>query len=200
MSGRRIGWGICRFSYTARMTTAQPIQRLNVATFARNHARLAGALPLADLPRLAHEASTSVGDASANWSVQGELRTDAGADGQAWLHLQAQALLPMTCQRCMGGVAIALEVDRSYRFVADEDTAMAQDDEADEDVLVLDTQFDLQGLIEDELLMALPLVPRHEECPTPVMLQAADPEFDESQDAKPNPFAVLQTLKSDKGN
>ena len=50
--------------------------------------------------------------------------------------------------------------------------------------------------MEDELLMALPVVPKHDVCPGPVKLQAADADFVEEEDKKPNPFAVLQQLKT----
>ena len=59
-------------------------------------------------------------------------------------------------------VDVPLDVERSFRFVADEATAEALDEECDEDLLALGREFDLRELIEDELLMALPVVPRHE--------------------------------------
>jgi uncharacterized protein len=43
--------------------------------------------------------------------------------------------------------------------------------------------------------MASPLVSKHEVCPKPVKLQAVDPDFEETAQEKPNPFAVLQQLK-----
>jgi len=53
-------------------------------------------------------------------------------------------------------------------------------------------------LIEDELLMEIPVTPRHEVCPQPTRLSAADPDFDSAEAARPNPFAVLGALRSDK--
>jgi uncharacterized protein len=50
-------------------------------------------------------------------------------------------------------------------------------------------------LIEDELLMAMPPVPKHENCPKPVKLQAVDAAFEEQPGEKPNPFAMLEQLK-----
>jgi uncharacterized protein len=62
---------------------------------------------------------------------------------------------------------------------------------------VLSPDFDLMGLIEDELLMALPLVPMHEAC-----LSEHAPTSEDDAAAglaeKPNPFAVLATLKTRK--
>ncbi|MGA8785898.1 MAG: YceD family protein, partial [Polaromonas sp.] len=103
-----------------------------------------------------------------------------------------------TCQRCMGTVAVPLEVDQWYRFVASEDIAMAQDDESEEDLLVMEPQFDLLAVLEDELLMALPLVPMHEECPVAPVLKTGEDALTAEAAEKPNPFAVLAQLKKKK--
>jgi uncharacterized protein len=88
-------------------------------------------------------------------------------------------------------------VERAFRFVASEEQAELEDEESEEDVLVLSRDFNLLELIEDELLMALPVVPKHEVCPAPVKLQAQDADFDEAApEQKPNPFAILQQLKN----
>jgi uncharacterized protein len=50
-------------------------------------------------------------------------------------------------------------------------------------------------LIEDELLMTLPVVPKHDVCPVPIKLQVADADFVDEPTEKPNPFAVLEQLK-----
>ena len=104
--------------------------------------------------------------------------------------------MPLICQRCLTPVDIELQVDRWFRFAADEDTAAAEDEESEEDVLVASRDFDLHALIEDELLMEIPVTPRHERCPEPVQLSAADPDFEAAEAARPNPFAVLGTLRS----
>ena len=56
-------------------------------------------------------------------------------------------------------------------------------------------QFNLAGLIEDELLMALPLVPRHEVCPPGLKMAVADPNFDAQEPEKAHPFAALAKLR-----
>jgi uncharacterized protein len=98
----------------------------------------------------------------------------------------------------MGAVQAPLQVDQWYRFVATEDIAMAEDDASEEDLLVLASQFDLLAVLEDELLMALPLVPMHEACPELPAFSAGVIEVtgaDTALEAKPNPFAALAKLK-----
>lgn len=178
------------------MKAAFSPERMDVQAFARAAARLEGTTEVDRCERLLAELASQQGAAPViRWHVWGEWRERLGGAGQCWLHLQAQVCLPLVCQRCMGAVEVPLQVERSFRFVSDEATAEREDEEAEEDVLVSSPQFDLIGLIEDELLMALPLVPRHEpECPTPVQLSAQDEGADLPAD-RPHPFAALAQLK-----
>ena len=169
-------------------------QRLNLQALAQDGQPWSEATPLQDLQRLAGEAQGLAPDAAVQWQARAELRPQAGAEDQVWLHLSAQASVPLTCQRCMAAVSTPLEVDQWYRFVESEEVAMAEDDEAEEDLLVMVPQFDLLALLEDELLMALPLVPMHETCPVTPVFSAGDAAV-EAAEAKPNPFAVLGQLK-----
>jgi uncharacterized protein len=100
----------------------------------------------------------------------------------------------------MSPVDIEVSSDRWFRFAADEASAAALDDESEEDVLVVSTEFDLPGLVEDELLMALPLVPRHETCPVEVKLAVEDADFGAASAEKPSPFAALASLRLDKSS
>lgn len=175
-------------------------RRLDTRAFAQDGGKLDGLLLLKDLPRLREEATGECGNLPVRWSAQGQWRTVAGGPEQAWLQLEATAAIPLVCQRCLTPVEVALQVSRPFRFVADEATALEEDDAAEEDLLVQSQSFDLVELVEDELIMDLPAVARHSQCPVAVKLSVVDPDFEPLDGAKPNPFAVLQTLKSQKGN
>lgn len=168
---------------------------LDVRAFARAAGELAGRDALRRYERLMAETQGRGGDLPVAWRASGELQAVPGAADQVWLTLSVEAVLPLVCQRCLGPVEMPVNVQRRFRFVADEATAEAEDDEAEEDVLVLSRAFDLRGLVEDEVLMALPLVPRHEACPTEVTLSATDADFEQAEDDKPNPFAALAGLR-----
>lgn len=132
------------------------------------------------------------------WEVQGETRPDAAGLTTVWMHLLARIELPLACQRCLAPVVVALEVDRWFRFVADEASAEVEDDDSDEDVLSLEPRPDLLLLVEDELLMSIPLVPMHETCPQPLAAAGAANvgiESDLIGTDRPNPFAALAPLK-----
>ena len=175
--------------------TQWPPERLDVKAFARDAAQVAGQTPLEAWERLSAESQSGLPAPAVTWRAQGELRPQAGAPEQVWLHLQVKAALPLLCQRCLSPVLTPVEVDRAFRFVADEATAMAMDDDAQEDLLVLSREFNLLELVEDEVILALPLVPLHEVCPAPLPMSAVDPQFEEGEAARPNPFAALAGLK-----
>ena len=171
--------------------------RLDVAAFADQGASLSGTWPLATLPRLAagEPAEPAGGPAPpVAWSVRGERRPVRGAEPEPWLHLQVSARLHLECQRCLKPVETALEVDRLLRFVADEAAAAELDADSEDDVLALSRALDLRELAEDELLLALPLVPRHERCPEPLALPGETPA-EAAPAGRPSPFAVLARLK-----
>ena len=179
-------------------------EHLDVMVFADAGASLSGTTPLADLPRLKetlHFDGTAGSEPVANWHVSGEVRTRKGAPAQAWLKLQAQATAPLECQRCLGTVHTALEFDRYFQFADTEQAAAELDAQEEDDVLVISRNFNLLSLIEDELLLALPVVPRHDVCPQPLPMSAeADAPPAESgaapaADEKPHPFAKLAGLK-----
>jgi uncharacterized protein len=174
--------------------------RLDVKALAKAGAVLSGQDSLTRFERLLAETGSAGASRLVHWEARGEARTDASGHAQIWLHLQAEVSLPLTCQRCLMPVDVALAVDRSFRFVATEAQAEAEDEEAEEDVLALSRDFNLHELIEDELLMELPLVPRHEVCPAPVKLAVQDADFEAAEAEKPNPFAALASLKHGKPN
>ena len=173
-------------------------RRLDVKGFAEDGAVLRGQHPLGEYRRLIAETHGEGAASQVSWSARGELRNPLHLHPEIWLHLQAQATLPLTCQRCLGPVAQRVEVERSFRFVSGEEMAAAQDEESEEDVLALGRSFDLIELVEDELLMALPLAPRHEACPQPVNMSVADQDFDDASAQRENPFALLGKLKDGK--
>jgi uncharacterized protein len=169
---------------------------LDVSAFAENAAELSGDIPLLDCQKLLDYAAPDAPPGHKNivtWMARGELRPVRSQAPEVWLHLDASASLFMACQRCLQPLLVTLQVQRSLRFVAGEDAAAAEDAESDDDVLALTQSLNLFELIEDELVLSLPWVPRHEVCPSP--LPQATPE---SEMKEPHPFAVLAQLKKPK--
>ena len=189
--------------------------RLHVANFAADAQEAEGDWAIAELPRLADSEcpidagspikakadapklpprSASDLTRRVRWRAVGSTRP-VGGEEQIWLHLEADADVILQCQRCLLPLDDAVHVDRHFRFVADEDTAAALDDETEDEVLALPRTLNLRDLVEDEMLLALPLVPRHEVCPEAIPMQFGDVEIVEEN---ANPFASLALLRKDK--
>lgn len=173
-------------------------RRLDVAAFVGVAGQLSGQLALGELPRLAEEAQGDVSGLEVVWQVQGGERAAGDGGLRPCLHVQADVTLPLSCQRCLEPVQVALEVDQHLLFARDEASAEALAEVSEDDVLAMSSELDLIALIEDELLLAMPLVPRHGRCPHPVKMSVQDADFDAAEDEKPHPFAALAELKQRK--
>lgn len=184
--------------------------KLDLGAFINEESRLEGQLPVVALSRLASGLAQDLDLtplAPLTWWAEGRLEPQRAGEPQLWLDLHAEGNLPWECQRCLQPVFIPVTVDHTVRLVADEATAAELDADSDDDVLAISRQFDLLALIEDELIMAQPIVPRHGECPTDVqsLMQSglvapdgtpvAETSDEDSATDKPNPFAVLASLK-----
>ncbi len=181
----------------ARPKTFDP-RRLDVRAFAEAGATLEGELAQATLERLQGSlAATDTALPPVRWQAAGEQRRVAGGVPQTWVTLDADTTVRLVCQRCLQPMAEALAVERRFRFVENEDEAARLDEESEDDVLAAGRSFDLLELLEDELILALPLVPRHAECPAPLPLAAEEAPAPE---APAHPFAALAALRRQRGD
>ena len=148
---------------------------------------LSGELALAEFTRFCEGLTPQAG--RVQWQVQGEYN----AAGQAFLTVQAQTIAVLECQRCLRLFEQPLQVSNRLEVVRS-DRSLEGDDAPDAvERIVGSSRFDLQALIEDELILVLPYVPRHEVCPSKTV---ETPRVEPTENAKrPSPFAVLGKLK-----
>ena len=116
-------------------------------------------------------------------------------DGRRIIRGYISGSVVMDCQRCLEPVEIKLDCDISLGIVDDEEEAELLPDQLDP--LVAGEESQLYELLEDELILALPIVPVHEECDPPSADNAGEQEDIEVPERE-NPFAVLASLKKDK--
>ena len=167
---------------------------LDIAAFAKQGDEVSGVWPLVALDRLRLEAHADACPAESDqveWRATGETRSCRGAQPQVWLHLNCGTRMALICQRCLQPLETVVQAQRSFRFVDNEALAAAIDADSEDDVLALCRTLNLVELIEDELLLALPLVPRHSVCPQPLKPREDTEPFEE----RAHPFAVLSELK-----
>ncbi len=110
---------------------------------------------------------------------------------RGFLDLRIRADLSLVCQRCMQPMPFLMDEQAHIVLFEDEDKldeALLSDEEL-EGMLVEDA-LDVHQLAEDQILMAMPYAPRHEHCDSETLAKV-------NRD-KPNPFAVLAGLKSNK--
>lgn len=167
---------------------------MNIDTFAlaRTGASRQGDVSLSGFERLLNDLPEQVEGSRVTWEVVGT----SDSSGRLFMRLQVQAVMAMVCQRCMEPFDYPVQVDTKLEVVQSEseltdenDTDAALDDDTP-DQIVGSHRFDILELVEDELIMAVPYVPRHDVC---VALPSQD-DYGE-QDAKPSPFAALAGLK-----
>lgn len=165
------------------------MQYIDAFDISRRSASLAGEVDLAGLSRLVADLPAQTG--VAEWRVQGK----TGPQGEALLNLTIRAEPLVECQRCLKPLAWPVDTEVILQLVRSEsdldDTQVSADElESDYEKVVGSGRFDLYAQIEDELILALPYIPRHPEC----SLDASEDSL-ESASAPRNPFAVLGELK-----
>ena len=151
---------------------------------------LEGTLLLADLERLCDPLSDDVG------TVQAKFDFERDEQKTVVIHSALTVEVKMVCQRCLELVTLPIHSESTYAVV--KEGANTQSLPKGYDVLELgEDPLDLLALIEEELLLALPIVPAHhpEECQQPAGLDEPDPGEDEV--TRSNPFSVLAQLKRD---
>lgn len=156
-----------------------------------------GAIPLADLTRLAPLLTSSEGEAA--FALAFRMDPDRGPV----VRVEVRAKLSVQCQRCLDAMPLTVESSSTLGVVSGPDEAERLPDDL-EPLLVEDDRVALRSLVEDELLLAVPAAPMHppEECSVKLDELNADPEQspDVAQEGAGNPFAALAGWKGDKEN
>ncbi len=125
-------------------------------------------------------------------SINVDLRFSRDEQGRALITGVVGAEVVMTCQRCLEQVVVRLDSEVSLCVVTDEAQAVQLPRPFDP-VVVDDEQLNIIDLIEDELLLVLPVVATHDKCEPPAMQKNAVSEA--AVDQRESPFAVLKKLK-----
>lgn len=155
-----------------------------------------GDLQLAQMERLVSLLADDVG--TLGWEARGWVEQAMGGEEAMMLQLRASARPLLTCSNCLEPVAVDLSLDRTLRIVADEAVAARLDElNPDIDVIAGSRHFDLLELIEDEAILALPPLARHDLCVPPRRLRDDD---DDEQEQPRGSLAALASLKKGGGS
>jgi uncharacterized protein len=150
-------------------------------SFAREGRSLQGELPVSGLERLHEDLAEIAG------VIVYRLNGRISRQGNPQLVLEVVGEIPVVCQRCLGRLDYPLSIASTIELIADE-ADLSQDALEDDsrDFLVAQKELDVVALIEDEIILALPVAPRHKECALP---------DGNTRGTKVSPFAALSALK-----
>lgn len=152
--------------------------------------RLSESVPVGVFPRLAE----TLLDKAAK--VQVDIRVSRSSSGIPVVEGRLGGRFQRQCQRCLEPVDVEIEADLRLAVAGQDSDHLLpagfepwQSDDAD---------VVLKDLVEDELLLALPMVARHEdESQCGELARQPGQEAPEEAPRRHNPFAVLKDLKQD---
>lgn len=155
-----------------------------------SHRRFDGSLPLAVMGRL----RSSLHDTHGKCRFTLEFGRDALKI--AYLQLTLEATLPLQCQRTLERFELPVRIEQRLGLVRNEAQEAALPEDYEPVLVEDDGALHPLELIEDELILALPVVPlRPDSDAVDIVWPVQAPEM---EDAPPNPFAALVTLKQNK--
>jgi uncharacterized protein len=130
------------------------IDALDLARTAASHH---GKIALSELKRLQGYLVGNCGEL--NYIIRGAL----ARDGKPLLRIIIQGFINLRCQRCLGELRHVLNVQRDLSLARDERELSRLDEDESADGVLATPDMDVMALIEDEIILSLPISPRHGE-------------------------------------
>jgi uncharacterized protein len=171
----------------AVMSDGRLPERIDPLRLAEGKRILRGVLDLASLPRFGAYLTEADG------KVQVEMEFGVDEEGIRFVHGRLATEVGIACQRCLESFRLPLESEFQLGVVTDERDAERLPDHY-EPLLVGSEPAQLKDIVEDELILSLPIVPKHPDARCPG--QKVTEQEEESQPQRENPFAVLAKLKT----
>lgn len=170
-------------------------KRIDPRKLAEREVRFESIVQVADLANLVDCLANPDGELSVELQFgkdEQRLRTIVGS---------AKGKVHMACQRCLEPVEVEVEATFNLAIALTEEQAKQQPRHYDPLILEED-EIELYPVLEEELILSLPMVPYHQDC----SVQTSFGDIDETAEAgeadassdKTNPFSVLAQLKANK--
>lgn len=187
-------------------------ERVDASKLFARHGRIDAVLPLPRLSRLRPLLADDDGQ------VEAVMQFGVDEEGNKLLTGELKGKLALVCQRCLDSMPFV--VDCSLELLVFESRAelvayqqshgqdslerdvIVLDETADDESALVDTNLDLLALVEDELLLSLPMAPMHDDegCSEALLRlrEQSEAAEQEAQAQVVSPFAVLAQLKKPK--
>lgn len=162
--------------------------------FAQQGVVLEGQIAESDLKRLGQAVH------SIDAPVEAKLHFETDSSGHRTLAGNLLARIHVACERCMQGMALTVEPEMHVAIVSSDEAARQLPKDLEPWLIDADDiDADLYEVIEDELLLALPMVVYHDyACIDDSLYSSGKAEESDAPEDKPNPFQVLEKLKGGK--
>lgn len=162
---------------------------VNIDRFTRLEQRVEGRSAPGTFPRLREVLVFP--DGELNYRVEGHLLARPDGSQQRSVRCIITGWVTLQCQTTLRSMRYPLAIDRRLVLVETEAELPALEEEPeDEDYVVASHELDLTGLVEDEVILDLPMIPRSVESSA-----EAQNEEDSAAGSSSSPFAVLAALK-----
>ena len=155
---------------------------------ADKNAKISGSWPIAKLPRLVEVLASDSGDAVVEFEFGRSGRT-------RFLKGTITADVEMQCQRCLEPATVPLKAEFNLALLESETYIDRMPDEYEP--LITEGRHFLPDVIEDELILVVPIVASHDsDCSNYMNSQVIEPVVTQQEETgkKPNPFANLKDL------
>ena len=126
--------------------------------FARAASEQRGVLGMEKLQRLAKMQCSTEG-------LEYCLRGGRTGNGKPCLRISVRGLVELPCQRCLAPFPVPIAIDAELQLSESLREISEADDEVDR--VLASRHMNVGQLVEDEIILALPMVPRHETCVHP---------------------------------
>ena len=158
---------------------------------AQHRLKYDGIVPLEKLTRLEKVVQEEVGEIAVKIHCKNDDQGFAVIRGNLSTHVT------VICQRCNGDLGLDLVQDFAYSPVGEDTELDIFPEDYDEVALDENGEVNVFDLIEDELILAVPLVATHNEASCSYSAKPASFGVLKAEDDKPNPFDILKQLKKD---
>ncbi|MEP5765523.1 MAG: YceD family protein [Halieaceae bacterium] len=161
---------------------------LDVRKAAAREATVSGLVPLSELARLQGVLASNQGNAEAHCAFSRD------EEHRYIVTVSVTAAVEVRCQRCLESMPLKVESENQLAIVGDDDQAR-QLPARYEPWLVEEEQGNLWSLVEDELILAVPIVSYHDTDACKQLLDEYSQPPEVVEEAGDNPFKVLEQLK-----
>jgi uncharacterized protein len=163
-------------------------KQVDVVRFAQQGAVLKGCLAVSELPRLVAVLS------DATTILHPVLHFAVDEEGRRTANSRLQTQLSIVCQRCLKAMPYEVTSDVNVAFVTTDEQAKQLPAHLEPVMMPVDSSLvNLYDMLEDELLLSLPMAALHDHCEGAGSVRSFG-EQDVKASATERPFAALTTL------